>query len=107
MVKRNRLRLCLREQTADIGGVADDRTVGRALYALLSEVDLKPPWKPESGVEKFQEDCKKKSSNNNKGNSKENHLEIEKPLLAKYRRGRSVVVLLCSIHCSTAKVNGR
>lgn len=72
MVKGNGVGLCLLEQTADMGGIADEGTVGRTCYALLSEVGLNCPWKPESGVEEFEKDCKKEEK------KKKIHLEMEK-----------------------------
>ena len=57
-----------------MGGIADEGTVGRTCYALLSEVDLNCPWKPKSEVEKFEKDCNKKK----KKKKKKIHLEMEK-----------------------------
>lgn len=85
MVKGNRLRLCFRKQTADIGGVPGDRAVARACYPLLSEVDLNSPWKPESGVDKFQEDCEKKGNDERK--RKRMHRKIYVALPGPERQG--------------------
>lgn len=54
MPKSDGLRLRLRVHTADLSCVPEYGTVRGALYALLGEVALDPPWNPHDFVRKFQ-----------------------------------------------------